>query len=225
MIDRAGAATTHSTLVVQNLNLAQARVRHLDEQLVVECAAQLNQVRALVAQVRQGMTANFMKPAVRPTPRDYVNAESCVNAGFQNLPGKRNPIASQVLAGQRILIVDDLTDITSLVADTFALVGAQTVQVNNGTEAMAHLRAGGFAIVVLDMVMPQPDGWRVLEFMRSRPDWLPRTIILSANRYDPHVAQAIREYGVAHLFKPFLLTDLITMASNLLTNMEYAATI
>jgi CheY-like chemotaxis protein len=225
MIDRATAATTHSALVVHNLNLAQALARRLDEQLVVECAAQLDQVRALIAQVKQGLTANFMKPTVWPTPRISFNAESCMNAGFKNLPGKRKPIEPQVLAGQKILIVDDLKDITSLMADTFALVGAQTVQVNNGTEAMGHLRAGGFAIVVLDMVMPQPDGWRVLEFMRSRPDWLQRTIILSANRYDPHVAQAIREYGVAHLFKPFLLTDLIAMAGSLLTKIEYATII
>ena len=129
---------------------------------------------------------------------------------------------SESLAGRRILVVDDSKDITSLVAETFDMAGAQPVQVNSGTEAMVFLMAGGFDIVVLDMVMPQPDGWRVLQFMHSRPEWLGRTIILTANRYDPHVLETVKESRVAHLFKPFLLTDLITTAGRLLARLNRA---
>jgi CheY-like chemotaxis protein len=223
MIDR--AATAHSALVVQNLNKARAVTCRLDEQLMVEGVAQLDQIRGQIAQVRHEMAADFMKLADWRARRVSANTEACMNSGVDILERKRDLIEPHMLAGRKVLIVDDSIDITSLVADTFALVGSQTVQANNGTEAMGHLRAGGFAIVVLDMVMPQPDGWRVLELMRSRPDWLQRTIILTANRYDPRVAQAIRKYAVAHLFKPFQLTDLITMASSLLKKIEYAAII
>ena len=129
----------------------------------------------------------------------------------------------QLLAGCRVLVVDDSSDITSLLADAFAMAGAHTVQVNSGTGAMDLLKAGGFDIVVLDLVMPQPDGWRVLEFMRNSPKWLNRTIISTANRYDPHVAEALTEYRVAHLFKPFLVTDLIAISWGLLARVEYTA--
>ncbi|MCY2931677.1 MAG: response regulator [Planctomycetota bacterium] len=125
------------------------------------------------------------------------------------------------LAGCRVLIVDDSRDITSLVAETFAAAGARPVEVNNGTDAMVFLMAGGFDIVVLDMVMPPPDGWRVLQFMRSRPKMLARTILLTANKYDLRVARTAEEYGVAHLFKPFLLENLITAACRLLAQPEH----
>lgn len=131
--------------------------------------------------------------------------------------------ASPALAGRNVLVVDDSKDITSLVAETFALAGAHPIQVNSGKAAMIFLAAGGFDLVVLDLVMPQPDGWRVLQFMRSCPGWLKRTIVLTANKYDPRVAQAIQEYGVAHAFKPFVLTDLIDKACVLLAKVEYTA--
>jgi len=127
---------------------------------------------------------------------------------------------SQPLAGRRILIIDDSKDITSLVADTFSMAGAQSTQVNNGADAMMFLITGGFDLVVLDMMMPQPDGWRILQFMHEQPEWLRRTIILTAKRYDGCVAHAAEQYGVTVLYKPFLLTELIETACRLLASGE-----
>jgi hypothetical protein len=57
--------------------------------------------------------------------------------------------------------------------------------------------------------------------MRYYPKWLGRTIVLTANRYDLHVAQAVKEYAAICLFKPFLLTDLIATACRMLTGLAH----
>ncbi len=125
------------------------------------------------------------------------------------------------LVGRRILVVDDCKDITSLVAEAFASIGARPVEVNNGTEAMMMLLTTEFDVMVLDMVMPHPDGWRVLDFARRRPEWLGRTIIVTAYRYSPQVSAAVGQYGVAHLFKPFMLADLIGAASRVVEQARF----
>ena len=121
----------------------------------------------------------------------------------------------QSLEGRKILIVDDSKEITSLLADTFATVGSQTIEINNGFDAMILITTGDFDILILDIIMPQPDGWSILQFMRSRQDWLKRTIVLTANRYDRNIIKAAFDLGVSYMCKPFILSDILDMASGL----------
>jgi DNA-binding response OmpR family regulator len=125
------------------------------------------------------------------------------------------------LTGRRVLVASDSPDIAALVADTFASVGARPIQANSPTQAKLCLLAGGFDIMVLDLGAPRPGGWNALQLMGRHLALRGRTIILTANRYDPLVAQAIQAHAVARLFKPFLLSDLIALAGDLLANYEH----
>lgn len=125
----------------------------------------------------------------------------------------RRPLAPRgPLAGCTALAVDDSHEISSLVADALALAGARSVTVHNGTDALALLEERGFDLVVLDMRMPPPDGPHICRHLRHRRDILDRTIVLTARRYDAGVNQTIREYGVAYVFKPFQIEELIATA-------------
>ena len=114
-----------------------------------------------------------------------------------------------MLAGRKILVVDDSREITSLVGDILGDAGAEVSTVNTGQEAMALLEAGEFDVLLLDLTMPKPNGWDVLEFIgKTVPRMFSRTAVLTGMSYDRNVAKILRDKGITHLFKPFQVDSL-----------------
>jgi DNA-binding NtrC family response regulator len=122
------------------------------------------------------------------------------------------------LSGRKVLVIDDSKDITSLLADVFADVGAGAVQANTGRDAMRFLALCEFDLIVLDMVMSQPDGWALLRYMRRKPSYLKHTIVLTANCYNQWVQDTIREYSLPCMYKPFDLKELLTLACHIVSD-------
>ena len=103
--------------------------------------------------------------------------------------------------------------------DIFADDGADVSTANSGMEAMEILIAQQFDLIVLDLTMPKPNGWDVLEFMhKTLPHMLPRTIVLTAMRYSPEITNLLEDRHISHVFKPFEIEDLrSTACKSLLT--------
>ena len=120
------------------------------------------------------------------------------------------------MQGRRILIVDDSKEITDILAAAFSRCGARVVVANTGWDAMRQLRHEHLDLVILDLFMPNPDGSKVLEFMRwARPVLLRRTMVLTGHCYDDWAVESVKELGIPVLFKPFALDDLRRAASAL----------
>ncbi|MCK4602386.1 MAG: response regulator [Phycisphaerae bacterium] len=125
------------------------------------------------------------------------------------------------LARRRVLVVDDSREITSLVADVLADDGAQVSTAHTGQDAILLLGVEKFDLLILDLVMPKPDGWKVLEFIRNAvPHMLARTVVLTAMRHGREVAKALQDWGITHLFKPFQINSLRKTVCNLLSAAE-----
>ncbi len=122
------------------------------------------------------------------------------------------------LRGQRILVVDDWEEITSMLASILSESGAVVSTVNSGRDALFYINTGTYDLIVLDLIMPEPDGWQILEHLqRNRPELLHRTVVLTAARYDRPEMEALKPYGVEYLFKPFLIKELRLIACRILT--------
>lgn len=116
---------------------------------------------------------------------------------------------SRSLRGRRILVVDDSELMTSLVEEALNAWGADVVAVNSGQNAMLLASFGRFDLVLLDLIMPQPDGWAVLQFLKNtQPDLVQRTVVVTADRYDGKAVGVLERDGIAHLSKPFMLEEL-----------------
>jgi DNA-binding response OmpR family regulator len=121
--------------------------------------------------------------------------------------------SARLLCGHKILVVDDSKDMTSLLADVFAEAGARVTEANRGEDAMSFIARGEFDVIFLDLTMPHPDGWKVLQFIRNAyPHMLSRTIVLTGQRYDQEAVDSLGDGHIACMFKPFLLTDLVSRA-------------
>ena len=110
----------------------------------------------------------------------------------------------------RVLVVDDERDVQALVSMVLERQGYEVELASDGREALAKIDARRPDLVVLDLMMPEIDGWGVLERLRghSAP---PRVVLLSAYAHDPTTRQRGLDAGAWEcLGKPFRLPELIT---------------
>jgi DNA-binding response OmpR family regulator len=66
-----------------------------------------------------------------------------------------------------ILIVDDDAALRATMEDYFTMNGHQVTGIDSGAEIERYLSVGGVAIVLLDVNLPQEDGFAVLQRMRA----------------------------------------------------------
>ena len=69
---------------------------------------------------------------------------------------------------QLILAVDDEEPILKLLRVNLALDGFEVVTASSGSSALELLQEHGPDLVILDIMMPDLDGFQVLELMRQR---------------------------------------------------------
>jgi pilus assembly protein CpaE len=79
---------------------------------------------------------------------------------------------------EKVLIVDDDLETLRLVGLMLQRQGFQIVAANNGTQAMGMARTEKPAIIVLDIMMPDIDGYEVTRQLRKDPDTSNIPIIL-----------------------------------------------
>ena len=106
---------------------------------------------------------------------------------------------------KRILVVDDERDVRSLVCHILIDHGYQVEQAVDGREALAKIQASPPDLVVLDLMMPEVDGWQVLRELQGR-DSRPRVVVLSAFGDVKRVTEA---GAVGFLAKPFRFAQLV----------------
>ncbi len=74
-------------------------------------------------------------------------------------------------AGGRVLVVDDEPEIRRLLRQFLEHAGYRVTEAPNGKQAVAEVDAGGVALVITDLVMPEKEGIETIREMRSRhPD-------------------------------------------------------
>lgn len=121
-----------------------------------------------------------------------------------------------ILKGLQVLVVDDYPEITSLVRDVLVDQGASIVSANSGTAAISLLLSGRYDLLILDLGMPQPDGLKIIEFLRATNLGLLRhTLVLTGRKYDRAAATTLARLRIPCLFKPFQIEDLVDAAAEI----------
>lgn len=114
------------------------------------------------------------------------------------------------MAGKRILIIDDEPDLLRILADTLGSRGYVVETAENGVEG---LRKGALFLpdlVLLDIMMPEMDGFSVYERLRERPAGLTCPIIfLTARREMDDKLHGFAQGAVDYITKPFHMKELL----------------
>jgi len=82
---------------------------------------------------------------------------------------ERAPAAASGAAGPLVLLVDDDPQIHDLIGTMLAREGYRVEHANGGKEALEKARAEHPTVILLDVMMPQVDGWAVLGILKADP--------------------------------------------------------
>ena len=127
----------------------------------------------------------------------------------------------------RILIVDDESDIRQLVTYALAEDGHEVIAAADGSEALKSIEANAPDLVVLDVMMPEMDGFDVLRELEERDlRGDARVLMLTARGSERDWKEGYDLGADRYMTKPFDPEDLIVTVRELLaaTPEELAAT-
>jgi CheY-like chemotaxis protein len=109
-----------------------------------------------------------------------------------------------------VLVVDDDPGIQGLFHTVLERTGFSVDTAPNGRDAFEYLRRGSYAVILLDLMMPDVNGFELLERIeRSAPHLLSHVIVMtgashrSLEQFDPS-----RLWGLIR--KPFDLDEFVT---------------
>ena len=108
----------------------------------------------------------------------------------------------------KILIVDDEPNIRELLSVSLKFAGFSVATAQNGKEALEVERKFGADLVVLDIMLPDMDGFEVLRHLREREYQLP-VLFLTAKDDVQDKIQGLTVGGDDYITKPFSLEEVI----------------
>jgi two-component system, OmpR family, response regulator len=108
----------------------------------------------------------------------------------------------------RIIVVDDSAEIRSVLRTVLELEGYEVVEAEDGTEALA-MPLTREDIVLLDVMMPDVDGYGVLAGLRARGEQMPRVIMVTAKSGEFDRQRALSRGALGFITKPFDIEDVI----------------
>src|SRR5581483_3399618 len=114
----------------------------------------------------------------------------------------------------RVLVVDDDDDIRNLVRTLVERTGAVVRVAPNGREGLREFHAWRPDLVVLDVNMPELDGWNVLERIRDMSD-VP-VLMLTARGDELERVRGLQSGADDYVVKPFGKQELVARIQALL---------
>jgi DNA-binding response OmpR family regulator len=121
----------------------------------------------------------------------------------------------------KILIVDDDVEITTLLDTILSLSGFEISVVNDSTLAMETAESMKPDLFILDLMMPQPNGFELCRMIRSNPNLINTPIIIITAMDDLDSRNIAYAAGANdYLPKPFDQEELPTRINALLNTGE-----
>jgi DNA-binding response OmpR family regulator len=107
-----------------------------------------------------------------------------------------------------VLIVEDDAVLADSMAAHLAGVGLEALRVSDGKKALARLRYERPTVCVLDLMLPEVDGWTVIETVRNEGIGTP-VVVVSARGTEHDRVHALQIGADDYLVKPFSMKELV----------------
>src|SRR5579871_2475974 len=123
------------------------------------------------------------------------------------LPGEGSEIPSvETLEPVKILLVDDQPENLLSAEAVLESLGQQIVKAESGREALRYLLDNDFAVIVLDIMMPEMDGFETAALIRERERsrHTPIIFLTALGRGEEHMRRGYGLGAVDYLTKPFI---------------------
>ena len=112
----------------------------------------------------------------------------------------------------RILVADDESAQRRLLRAYLSKAGYSVVEADNGLDALALLRGGGIDVALVDVMMPQLDGFEVVR--RIRPESTVPIILLTARGEETSRVAGLELGADDYVVKPFSAPEVVARVAN-----------
>jgi len=113
---------------------------------------------------------------------------------------------------KRVMIVDDEADVLSSLKTVFECHKYDVIIVTNGVECLKEIEKGFKGIVLMDLMMPEMDGWQTIQEIVNRglSKNVAIAIITGKGTKDFQKMSLLGSYIFDYLAKPLDITQLIS---------------
>ncbi len=121
----------------------------------------------------------------------------------------------------KIMVVDDDKDATALFEEVLAMQGHQAIAINESSLALGVANTEEPELFILDLMMPEPDGFKLCRMLRGEPKFrrTPIIIVTALNDTDSRIV-AIGAGANDYLTKPFHLNELYSSIDKFIKKVE-----
>ncbi len=120
-------------------------------------------------------------------------------------------------APHAILIVDDEPEVAEMLRDILRHAGYDTTIALSGNEALSHLAAHDYDMVLSDVHMPDLNGLDLYQHVQmSQPHLLDRIVFITGDTLGTTVRNFLQETGRMYLEKPFIPREVLQLVQQLL---------
>jgi len=118
----------------------------------------------------------------------------------------------------KILVIEDEPDITDLIKITLKDSNCTIAFVDNGPDALTMLKEEIPDLILLDIMIPSPDGWEIYRAIRANPEFdQTRVIVITALFFTPEFLILKRVLKTDLIMKkPFDIEELIASVKHFL---------
>jgi two-component system, OmpR family, response regulator len=117
-------------------------------------------------------------------------------------------MSDNTVAGRRLLVVDDEPDIVELLSASLRYAGFEVVGATSGRQALAEARRFRPELILLDVMMPDVDGFEVVKRLRGDGARTP-VLFLTARDATEDKIHGLTLGGDDYVTKPFSLAEVI----------------
>ena len=121
----------------------------------------------------------------------------------------------------KILIVEDEESILMALEDDLTLEGHSVTGETDGARGIEHARAGGYDLIILDIMLPGTDGLEICKKLRAAGDTTP-ILMLTAKSQEVDKVLGLELGADDYVTKPFSRRELLARVKALLRRAEPA---
>ncbi|SRR5579871_2556901 len=126
-----------------------------------------------------------------------------------SIPGEQNRL---------ILVVDDSEDMRDLLQRLLERAGYRVVAAEDGQASLTQAKQHHPDLVLMDLSLPDLDGWEAVRHLRKMPEFRATPIIAVTAHVSPQEAERALAAGcTTHIGKPFDTRVLLQEVARLLT--------
>ena len=192
----------------------------IDEMLAVSLCTDFTGRRAWVT-IRTEMSAEPSAEALEHLREQFAEAKTLtkrVRGEWRDV--RHTPSGYEIAVGlpadsQRVILaVEDNPSAIQLMRRYLASEEYRIVHAESGEEALAKAREVPPDVITLDIMLPNQDGWEILQQLQAEPELADVPIILASVLAEPALTTTFNVAG--YLKKPYTRQDLVSMLETIL---------